>query len=663
MKASLLPLLCASLLAALPVAQAENAPSAPPAIEAFFEPASIQNAIISPSGRWLGVLNGTANGRNRLTMVDLDGKEESKIIATFTRHDIVNVRWVNEDWLVFSLVDHQEKSGRTQYPGLMTVQRNGDRMRELIKRNLETMFQAGGYQPLEPFHHMLSLGAPGTSEIVVGVGQFDNRDGAYSHTTLRTLDVASGALRMMPNQPDSKVRMTGWLFDAFGKPRAGLADEDSHTALYWAEPSGNWKQIGRFAKNHATFSLGYVDEKDQLFVYVADGPQGMRTLRKFDFAKGEPSDQVAVETPGFDTDATPLRARGDNTLQGLHTVADAPGVTWFLPQMRELQAKADAMLPGRVNILRCGSACAAPRHVLLYSEADNSPGHYLLYSTASGQWQRLGSARPKIDEDRMGLLDLHRIKARDGADLPVWITATASTDGKPRPAVVLVHGGPWTRGVTWGWDSEAQFLASRGYVVIQPEFRGSEGYGFGHFRAGWKQWGLRMQDDLNDALKFAVDKGLVDSKRVCIAGGSYGGYAALMGVAKNPELYRCAVSWIGVTDPSYMFSVHWSDASDSSKKYYMRDMIGDPVKDAELLKANSPLRLAAGIKTPVLLAYGGRDRRVPIVHGEDMRKALIEAGNPPEWIVYDDEGHGWARPQNQIDFWRRVEAFLARSLK
>ncbi|WP_342119579.1 alpha/beta hydrolase family protein [Pseudoduganella sp. OTU4001] len=661
MKTTLPLLLGAALLAGLPAAA--QAASPPPAIETFFEPALIQAAVMSPSTRWVAVVNGTPNGRNRLTMMDLDGKEESKIIATFTRHDIVRVQWVNEDWLVFSLVDNQQKSGKQEYSGLMTVQRNGDRMRELIKRKWGSMYPAGGYQPLEPYNYMVSRGAPGSNEIIVGESHY-GPDYQYTHTTLRSLDLASGALRNLPGQPDSGIRISGWMFDAKGKPRAGWANESSHIALYWSDAAtGAWKQLGRFKKNDSKFSLGYVDEKDQLYVYArGDGP-ALQTLRKFDFGSGKPSDEVVVETPGFDTEVTALYDHGDNALVGMHTLADAPGTTWFVPKMRELQAQADAMLPGRVNLLDCGDSCRAPRHVLLYSEADNNPGQYLLYTVATGQWQRLGDARPKIDEKQMGLLDLHRAKTRDGADLPVWITATPSGDNKPRPAIVLVHGGPWARGVTWGWDSEAQFLASRGYVVIQPEFRGSEGYGDRHHRAGWKQWGLRMQDDLNDALKFAVDKGLVDGKRVCIAGASYGGYAALMGVVKNPELYRCAVSWVGVTDPLYKYEVFWSDATDDAKKYYMHDMVGHPERDAEMLKANSPLRQAARIKAPVLLAYGAKDSRVPIVHGEDMRKALIAAGNPPEWIVYDDEGHGWTRPQNQIDFWRKVEAFLARSLK
>jgi dipeptidyl aminopeptidase/acylaminoacyl peptidase len=199
--------------------------------------------------------------------------------------------------------------------------------------------------------------------------------------------------------------------------------------------------------------------------------------------------------------------------------------------------------------------------------------------------------------------------------------------------------------------------------VITPEFRGSTGFGDQHFRAGWKQWGLRMQDDVNDALRFAVDKGLVDPKRVCIAGASYGGYATLMGLARDPDLFKCGVAWVAVTDPRLMYSVHWSDVSKETKEYTMPVMVGDQQKDAAMLEANAPIRLASKIKAPLLLAYGLQDRRVPLVHGEKMRSALIAAGAKPEWVVYDNEGHGWENSDNEIDFWTRVERFLEKNLK
>jgi dipeptidyl aminopeptidase/acylaminoacyl peptidase len=207
-------------------------------------------------------------------------------------------------------------------------------------------------------------------------------------------------------------------------------------------------------------------------------------------------------------------------------------------------------------------------------------------------------------------------------------------------------------------------LASRGYVVIEPEFRGSTGYGDKLHRAGWKQWGQAMQDDVADALAWAVDKGLVDAKRVCIAGASYGGYATLMGLARHPDLYRCGAAWVAVTDPRLLFK--WradSDGDTNLREFVIPTMIGDPDKDAAMLDSVSPVLLAGRIKAPLLMAFGGGDRRVPLVHGKRMRQALIDAGRPPNWVVYDEEGHGWQKLENKLDFARRLEEFLETHLK
>ena len=199
--------------------------------------------------------------------------------------------------------------------------------------------------------------------------------------------------------------------------------------------------------------------------------------------------------------------------------------------------------------------------------------------------------------------------------------------------------------------------------MIEPEFRGSNGYGQALFRAGWKQWGGAMQDALADALKWAVGQGWVDGARVCIAGASYGGYATLLGLVRHPDLYRCGIAWAAVTDPRLLYSSDWNDTSDEAKQFGLPAMLGDPVSDAAMLAAASPLAQAERIKAPLLLAFGGEDRRVPLEHGTRMRDALTAAGHPPEWVLYPDEGHGWLKLENRYDFARRMEAFLDRNLK
>ena len=255
-----------------------------------------------------------------------------------------------------------------------------------------------------------------------------------------------------------------------------------------------------------------------------------------------------------------------------------------------------------------------------------------------------------------------RIKTRDGLSMPVHVTRPVGVQGSA-PMVVLVHGGPWVRGGEWHWDADSQFLASRGYVVVEPEFRGSAGFGWRFFRASWKQWGLAMQDDVADATLWAVKQGYADPKRICIAGGSYGGYATLMGLIRNPELFRCGVDYFGVTDINLMYSITWSDFSDQYQRYGMPRMVGDQKADAAQLAATSPIRLASRVTQPLLMAYGGADRRVPIDHGTQFRNAVRETNKQVDWVVYSEEGHGFRLPANEIDFWTRVDKFLDQNLK
>jgi dipeptidyl aminopeptidase/acylaminoacyl peptidase len=635
--------------------------AAPPTAAEFFEPYSLSAVELSPSGRYIAMISREPGKRAKMTVVDLEGKEPPRVIAMFTKFDVADFDWINDDWLTFNLSDQLGVKGRPVGRGLNAVSRDGQKMRPLITQKYAENIEFTSKLTLTPDHQMLAKGAPGTNEIIVGQDHWNAND-EYSHTTLRVLNVANGDIRsMFRNEPPNK--MTGYMFDNKGIPRAAWASRDNVVKYYWADAAGaNWREIGSFNWFESDFVPDYIDDNDQLIVSVNDGPNGMAQLHKFDFKTGKPETAVFMTTPGFDTDATPIRENGKTKVHGLRLLSDSRATAWFTPAMSALQAKIDASLPGRVNILSC-TQCDAPKTVLVHSYSDTHAGEFLLYNTTTQKLQLLGDARQGHKEEGMAEITLHRATTRDGADLPVWITATPTKDKAPRPAVVLVHGGPSARATEWGWDSEAQFLASRGYVVIEPDFRGSSGYGVRHLRAGWKQWGQRMQDDVSDALAFAVKSGQVDPKRVCIAGGSYGGYAALMGAVKNNNQYKCAVAWVAVTDPSYLSTVFWNDASDDQRKYSVPLTVGDPKKDAVMLDANSPLKHADKIKIPVLLAYGGKDRRVPLVHGEEMREALINAGNRPQWIQYNDEGHGWSRTVNRIDFWTKVETFFGENLK
>ena len=633
-----------------------------PALDHFFRDAALQSMRLSPSGRWLVAQTGGGGLRVRLVAIDLEGKEPTQVIAVFSASDVASFDWIDDDWLTFDVASPDDMSGKRRGAGLLAVRRDGRQMRLLIKRRYDQEVQARDSRALSPAHGVLDLGNGTSPEIVVGEWQYDSRD-EVTHVTPRLLDVSSGAVRSLPMaKPPENARY--WWFDPSGRPRIVGTVANGRTAIYWTDRQGQaWRRIAEFADRAAPFWPEFIDADDHLYVTADDGPTGQARLHRFGLGGNKRDPKPVVTTAGYDANVTPILDRRSGAMHGMHVLTEGRGTVWLEPAMQQIQAGVDNALPGRINLLSC-RPCDKPKVVLVHSYSDRDPGRfYLIRPGAQSRLEPLGAVRPEIAPEHMARLEHHRASARDGRPLPLWITAAPQTEPKPRPAVVLVHGGPWIRGVEREWRDEAQFLASRGYVVIEPEFRGSTGYGTEHYRAGWKQWGRGMQDDVTDALRFAVDRGLVDPKRVCIAGASYGGCSALVGPGRDPGQYRCAIAWVAVTDPRMMFTVHWSDLSSYTKQFSLPELIGDPKSDAAMLAAHAPLELASRIKSPVFLAYGGKDLRVPLVHGEKMRDALRDAGNPPEWVVYDSEGHGWQSQANRIDFWTRAEAFLERHLQ
>ncbi len=326
-----------------------------------------------------------------------------------------------------------------------------------------------------------------------------------------------------------------------------------------------------------------------------------------------------------------------------------------------MQARVDALLPNTVNLMEIARRPEVP-YVLVHAYSDVDPGRYILYNHETGKQTLLGAVMRDIEPRQMATREFIRYKARDGLEIPGWLTVPRGSKGIKLPLVVLVHGGPWVRGGQWTWDADSQFLASRGYAVLEPEFRGSAGFGWKHFRASWKQWGLAMQDDIADGARWAVARGTADPARICIAGASYGGYSAMMGLLNDPDIFKCGINWVGVTDISLLYQPGWGDFTMEYKSYGMPRLVGALKGDAEQLNRTSPLVQAARIRQPVLLAYGGADRRVQIVHGTRFRDAVQKNNPNVEWVEYLDEGHGWQIVKNRVDFWSRVENFLHRNI-
>ncbi|MBL8306445.1 MAG: S9 family peptidase [Rubrivivax sp.] len=656
-RAGALALLIVVLTQAVPPAGAQTA--APPPVEKLFARPAFNLARLSPNGRWLANAVAPAPGKRvGLQIIDLDGKESSLAIELSASDDVSWFRWVNDDWLIFQMESPTHRGAERLGEGLVAVRRDGTGSRMLIGRLFEpeqAIRSRARY--LAPDHFYLAAGPVGSTEIIVGQLQF--REGQYSHLTPKVMDVTTGAVRTML---EGAPRAGGWLFDARGRARLAWHQAEGQITTHWADKDGRWRVISKAPTLRQPFVALAPDGDDGLLVETAAPGDGSSEIRRFDFATGQPESTPLFTTPGFDTVEDVVADRSSGRVLGLKLVTDGPTQVWMSAAMKALQAKVDARFPNNVNIVQC-SPCDGSGRLLVFTYSDTDPGSYVLYEPRSDKWSLVGELMPGLDLRAMAPLEFQRFKARDGHEVPVWITRPKGAGSQPAPAVVLVHGGPWQRGREWGFSAEAQFLASRGYVVIEPEFRGSKGYGEAHYRAGWKQWGRAMQDDISDALKFAVKQGWADGRRACIMGASYGGYATLMGLAKDPDQYRCGVAYAAVVDPRLMFDFYLGFGNNSFRKFELPDLLGDPVKDADMLKAAAPVEQADRIKAPVLLAHGGRDGNVPIEHGERMRQALIKAGKSVEWVEYGFEGHSFFYDENRFDFYRRVEAFLAKHLK
>jgi acetyl esterase/lipase len=461
---------------------------------------------------------------------------------------------------------------------------------------------------------------------------------------------------------------SNWVLDSQRELRVVHTVRDGRSQLHWRAPgSDTWRVV----LDDAILDQGnlvplFLENDGTLIVEGRAGGRDTSALFALDLASGKLDPEPLVAINGFDIDATVDVDSRTREVIGVHTRADRPVSVWFHERMAQIQASVDAVLPGRFNHLACGR-CLSTQHFIVYSYSDAHPGEYLHYDDGAKRIRRLATRRPWLPEATQGQRSFHRITARDGLTLPVVVTHPPGSNAQARPAqplptVLLVHGGPWVRGSDRSWSMEAQFLASRGYRVLEVDFRGSTGYGWRHFQAGWKAWGTAMQDDLADAVGWAAKEGLTDPARVCLVGSSYGGYATLMSLVRHPQTYRCGVSFAGVTDKELLTTARWNDIGQQAKRFSLPTLVGDPRADAELMRQGSPLQRVGEIKGSVLLVWGLLDRRVPPDHATRFVRAARQAGVRIETHSYGDEGHGFYLTANAIDFLERTEAFLRREL-
>ena len=655
--------ICAGLLAlAAGAACADTTPAAPrrPPVESFFENPAFSAALLAPDARHIALRVGSAGKHDVLAVIDVDTMA-FKVVANFSDADVGSFEWVNNDRLLFDSVDRGLGDGaRDLAPGLFAVDRDGARFRQLANRGGYYGYPSRDPMVLPSTVTMLhQRGAQDSDSVYVINAEYDHR---YYFRSAELLQLNTVTGRSKPI--DRPAPMRRWLLDQKGQPRVALSYDRNVRKTWYLDPAtAEWRTLAEsdIYKEAPTDFTPLEFGPDGTLLVTANADSDKTALYRFDLAVGKLG-QAIVKIDDYDFSGRLLT--NQRKLLGVRVLSDAYSDEWIDADMKAVKQRVDALLPGLVNLVSVAARAETP-WVLVASHSDVQPRFTSLFNTATGQLKKVGGSQIRIDPAQMGRQQMVRYKARDGRVIPAWLTLPHGSTGKNLPLVMLVHGGPFVRGGVWGWDADSQFLASRGYAVLEPEFRGSTGFGRDHFRAGMKQWGLAMQDDIADGAKWAIAEGIVDRGRICIAGASYGGYAALMGLVNDPGLYKCAINWLGVTDIQLMYTGHWSfesDMSDVYKQYGMPLLVGDMENDAAQFKATSPLAQAARITQPLLLAYGGADQRVPLYHGSKFYEEVKRTNPNVEWVVYPDEGHGWQVPKNRYDFWTRVEKFLDRNI-
>ncbi|MGE5134496.1 MAG: prolyl oligopeptidase family serine peptidase [Gemmatimonadota bacterium] len=485
------------------------------------------------------------------------------------------------------------------------------------------------------------------TEVLVGL----NRDNPELHDVYR-LDLVTGELVKEVENPG----FAGWLADADLVVRCGLAPQPDGGLVVMVRDTadGEWRPLLTVAAEDALTSqpLDFSADGRSMLVISSVGANTGRLVR-IDLRTGEAT--VLAEDP--EADVTGVRLHPDTREPQIVTVLkDRTEYHVLDPAYEADLAAIRALHHGDPQL---GSGDDADRVWLVAFTNDTGAVPFFLYDRDRREGQFLFEHQPALSRYELAPMEPFSFTSRDGLTIHGYATFPPGAGRSGLPAVLNVHGGPWVRD-EWGYDPEAQWLANRGYLCLQVNYRGSTGYGKAFVNAGDREWGGRMQDDLTDAVAFAIGQGWADPARVAIYGGSYGGYAALAGAAFTPDLFRCAVDIVGPSNLKTLIETippYWAPMV---ALFHTR--VGNPETDTEFLWSRSPLSRAADIRTPLLIAQGANDPRVKQAESEQIVAALQAAGIDHDYMLFPDEGHGFAKPENRLRFYAAAERFLARHL-
>ncbi|MEC7987675.1 MAG: S9 family peptidase [Myxococcota bacterium] len=596
-------------------------------LEDFFRNPSKSTFLISPDGLHIGYMK-PWKSRMNIFVLNTQSQQERRLTACEDR-SIYGFVWLNNH-----RIGYAKDEGGDENVHYYAVNIDGSNEIDLTPfDNIQARMI--DHLPDDPDH------------IIVGL----NQRNPQIHDPYR-VNIHSGERTLLAENPGN---IASWVTDHNGILRAATTTDGVNTSLLYRDSEGDDFRVLLTTNFKISVSpLFFTFDNQQLYV-ASNRLRDKAAIYRFN-VESATEEELIFSHEEVDVSAL-LYSKKRKVLTGVAFVRAKQEIIFFDEWRQRVQDNLEAQLAGYQVSLTSLSKDETKAVVL--ASSDRARGTYYFYDIEQNTLIKLASLSPWLNEQNMAQMKPIQYKSRDGLTINGYLTLPVGVEAKNLPVVVNPHGGPWARDV-WGYKSEIQFLANRGFAVFQMNFRGSTGYGREFIEKSFKQWGKTMQDDISDGVQWLIDEGIADPKRIAIYGASYGGYATLAGLTFTPDLYACGVDYVGV---SSLFTF-----MDSMPPYWemfrsmMHEMVGHPEDDKEHLASASPLLHVDKIKVPLFIAQGANDPRVKKSESDQIVAALKARGIEVPYMVKEDEGHGFYNEENQFEFYREMETFLQRHI-
>ena len=610
------------------------AQAAPPTLEEILKPSLHEIVKISPDGRYVAAtLRKPENNQNRMLLVIIDRETNKpvRILDPEEKAEISRVWWVNNERL-FVMSTWAGNSVQQYYldPRVIAINVDGTRIRGFYASIVDTLVD-------DDRHILIERCAKQTHK------------GCKTYVQKVVEDGKTG-----PRIADAPAIDTSFFTDNAGNVLFATAWSDDRIQRVWIRKGEDWEIFNDESQSGVEIGLIGTSRDDSKVFILTERKEGPDAIDRMDLATRERV--MVMSDPKLDPAFVLWSADGRQPIGAAYGVGVPRARFWDAtdPDAKLLRGM-EAAFPDDAVAFANGSRDG--QHIVVKVWSDRDPGSFYMLDRKTRHMQLAARVKPWLNPEAMARNLPIAFTARDGTELHGYLTMPLATTSPP-PLVVMPHGGPFGVMDEWGYDEESQILAANGYAVLRVNYRGSDGFGQAFERSGYRQWGLKIMDDIVDGTRWAMTGGRSDPRRVCIWGTSFGGYAALRGVTREPDLYRCAISTAGATN--LIITRKWGDTHQSEwGRNYLDEAVGD---DEKALFDQSPVKHVASIKANVLLVHGNHDRRVSFEHARAMVAAMEKAGKPMETFFFDDETHGIYGEENRREYYGRVLKFLRANL-